>query len=72
MDIKCSKCGEILIRNVNSEDIARIHGGHVHLCRVCLESLGVDICDCGRLMEVSNAYILNECSCGVLVRKQNI
>jgi len=72
MDIRCSKCGEILIRNVDSENIVQINGGHIHLCLVCLQSLGIDVCNCGRLMEISNSYILNQCSCGGFVRKQNM
>lgn len=67
MDIKCSKCGEILLRDVPEYNLQY----SIHLCRSCSESSGLDICTCGRLMKITNPYVLNECECGHMTRKTN-
>ena len=69
-NIQCSRCGKILIVNVPDYNITT--SNNIHLCDTCSHELGLDTCGCGKLMKIVNPYILNECDCGHVTRKQNI
>ena len=71
MDLRCSKCGRILIKDIPDYNVQSSAERSIHLCENCSEKLGLNICGCGRIMEITNTYIINECECGSMTRREN-
>jgi len=72
MNIQCSRCEKILITDVSGKSIQNLHEHKIYLCETCSNEMGLNICNCGNVMKITNSYIISECDCGHMTRKQNM